>query len=144
MPPTIKTIEACEILASRGNLTLKVAVTLSDGWVATSSVPAGASTGQREARELRDGDPRRYRGKGVLKRRCNLRGTMPLAPSLSSPQITVGRTRTSLTASSLRGTTHQLADERLLERSPGSASRSTALLLVGQDPTSSPSWRLLL
>ena len=72
MSPTIRTIKASEILDSRGNPTLMVALTLSDGWVATASVPAGASTGQREARELRDGDPRRYGGKGVLKAASNI------------------------------------------------------------------------
>ncbi|MDP1574744.1 MAG: phosphopyruvate hydratase [Coxiellaceae bacterium] len=62
----ISTIEALEILDSRGNPTLKVSVTLSSGVVGYASVPSGASTGSKEALELRDKDPERYNGKGVL------------------------------------------------------------------------------
>jgi len=58
---------AREILDSRGQPTLEVDVTLEGGWVGTAAVPAGASTGRHEARELRDGDPRRYRGRGVTR-----------------------------------------------------------------------------
>jgi enolase len=65
--PEIKKIEALEILDSRGNPTLSVTVTLDNGVSATAKVPSGASTGKREAMELRDGDKARYRGKGVLK-----------------------------------------------------------------------------
>lgn len=63
----IKAIDALEILDSRGNPTLRVSVMLENGHVGTASVPSGASTGRREAVELRDGDPHRYNGKGVLK-----------------------------------------------------------------------------
>ena len=56
-----------EILDSRGNPTVEVEVTLSDGTTATAGVPSGASTGAFEACELRDGDKERYLGKGVLK-----------------------------------------------------------------------------
>lgn len=63
----IQKLEALEILDSRGNPTLVVTVTLSNGVKATSKIPSGASTGQREAVELRDGDKARYSGKGVLK-----------------------------------------------------------------------------
>ncbi len=56
-----------EILDSRGNPTVEVEVTLSDGTVGRAAVPSGASTGAYEACELRDGDPDRYLGKGVLK-----------------------------------------------------------------------------
>jgi enolase len=62
----IKTIDAFEILDSRGLPTLRVTVELDDGHRGTASVPSGASTGAREAIELRDGDAARYRGKGVL------------------------------------------------------------------------------
>lgn len=55
-----------EIIDSRGNPTVAVEVTLASGVVATAAVPSGASTGAREAVELRDGDPKRYGGKGVL------------------------------------------------------------------------------
>ncbi|HEY1890214.1 MAG TPA: phosphopyruvate hydratase [Steroidobacteraceae bacterium] len=63
----IQSIKAIEILDSRGFPTLRVMVLLEDGTVGTASVPSGASTGENEAVELRDGDPRRYGGKGVLK-----------------------------------------------------------------------------
>ncbi|MBS0222550.1 MAG: phosphopyruvate hydratase [Proteobacteria bacterium] len=63
----IETIEAYEILDSRGNPTVRVSVELDDGTFAGASVPSGASTGTREAVELRDGDVTRYGGKGVLK-----------------------------------------------------------------------------
>jgi enolase len=55
-----------EVLDSRGNPTVEVEVALSDGSVASAIVPSGASTGAHEALELRDGDDKRYRGKGVL------------------------------------------------------------------------------
>jgi len=61
----ITDIRAREILDSRGNPTVQADVMLDDGVVATASVPSGASTGAREAVELRDGDPKRYGGKGV-------------------------------------------------------------------------------
>jgi enolase len=63
----IQSIKAIEILDSRGFPTLRVMVLLEDGTVGTASVPSGASTGENEAVELRDEDPRRYGGKGVLK-----------------------------------------------------------------------------
>ena len=63
----ISKITATEILDSRGNPTISVDVTLSDGSVGTASVPSGASTGAFEAVELRDNDPQRYNGKGVIK-----------------------------------------------------------------------------
>lgn len=63
----IDLIHAHEILDSRGNPTLKVSVMLTDGTVGSASVPSGASTGIHEALELRDGDKKRYGGKGVLK-----------------------------------------------------------------------------
>ena len=63
----IKKIYAREILDSRGNPTVECDVTLENGIKATASVPSGASTGSREALELRDGDQNRYNGKGVLK-----------------------------------------------------------------------------
>ncbi len=66
MPATdIALIRAREILDSRGNPTVEVEVTLEGGAAGRAAVPSGASTGSREALERRDGDPRRYRGKGV-------------------------------------------------------------------------------
>ena len=63
----ITAVKAMEILDSRGNPTVRVALQLADGTCVSASVPSGASTGENEAVELRDGDPRRYGGKGVLK-----------------------------------------------------------------------------
>ena len=62
----IKEIHAREILDSRGNPTVEVDMTLDNNITRTASVPSGASTGSREALELRDNDPKRYNGKGVL------------------------------------------------------------------------------
>lgn len=63
----IATVEAREILDSRGNPTVEVDVRLADGSFGRAAVPSGASTGSREAIELRDGDSARYGGKGVLR-----------------------------------------------------------------------------
>lgn len=60
-------LHALEILDSRGNPTLEVKAVTSDGYVGKAAVPSGASTGEHEAVELRDHDPHRYAGKGVLK-----------------------------------------------------------------------------
>jgi enolase len=62
----ITQIHAREILDSRGNPTIEVEVRLSSGALGRAAVPSGASTGAHEALELRDGDPKRYLGKGVL------------------------------------------------------------------------------
>ena len=62
----IVSISAREILDSRGNPTVEVDVILETGSAGRAAVPSGASTGEREAVELRDGDPERYGGKGVL------------------------------------------------------------------------------
>ena len=63
----ISDVQASEILDSRGNPTVSVEVWLEDGFYGQAAVPSGASTGQHEALELRDKDPKRYGGKGVLK-----------------------------------------------------------------------------
>jgi len=76
----IESIDAMEILDSRGNPTLKVSVTLDNGIRASASVPSGASTGEYEALELRDGDRKRYGGKGVLKAVSNV--NQIIAPKL--------------------------------------------------------------
>ncbi|PJF36574.1 MAG: phosphopyruvate hydratase [Candidatus Thermofonsia Clade 1 bacterium] len=65
--PAITAIHAREVLDSRGNPTVEVEVELEDGSFGSAIVPSGASTGQHEAVELRDGDKARYGGKGVLK-----------------------------------------------------------------------------
>ncbi|HEV8527733.1 MAG TPA: phosphopyruvate hydratase, partial [Actinomycetes bacterium] len=64
---SIEAVTAREILDSRGNPTVEVELALEDGTAARAAVPSGASTGQFEAVELRDGDPSRYGGKGVEK-----------------------------------------------------------------------------
>jgi enolase len=68
----IDSVKAREILDSRGNPTLEVELTLDDGIKGTAAVPSGASTGQHEAVELRDGDKSRFGGKGVLKAVANV------------------------------------------------------------------------
>jgi len=76
----IKNIHARQILDSRGNPTVEVDVTLENGFVGRASVPSGASTGSREALELRDGDKTHFMGKGVLKAVDNVNKL--IAPSL--------------------------------------------------------------
>lgn len=68
----ITSVRAMEILDSRGNPTVRVFLTLDTGLIASASVPSGASTGENEAVELRDGDKGRYGGKGVLKAVSNV------------------------------------------------------------------------
>jgi len=80
MNQKITAIRALEILDSRGNPTLRVNVTLSNGTMAQASIPSGASTGENEAIELRDGDVKRYGGKGVLKAVSNVE--QKIAPTL--------------------------------------------------------------
>ena len=75
----IEKILAREILDSRGNPTVEVDVKLRDGIVGRAAVPSGASTGEHEAVELRDGDPARYLGKGVLKAVENVNGEIQKA-----------------------------------------------------------------
>jgi enolase len=70
----IASVHAREILDSRGNPTIEVEVRLAGGALGRAAVPSGASTGEREALELRDGDKRRYLGKGVLKAVANVNG----------------------------------------------------------------------
>lgn len=77
---TISKIRAMEILDSRGNPTVRVFVELDDGTYSSASVPSGASTGENEALELRDGDSSRYAGKGVLRAVSNVNEV--IAPSL--------------------------------------------------------------
>ena len=76
---TIKNIHAREILDSRGNPTIEVDVTLTNGVIGTACAPSGASTGSREALELRDKDPKRYLGKGVLTAVQNVNTTIRAA-----------------------------------------------------------------
>jgi enolase len=71
---SIKDVHGLEILDSRGNPTVEAEVTLASGARGRAAVPSGASTGSREAVELRDGDPRRYQGKGVTRAVTNVNG----------------------------------------------------------------------
>ena len=80
MTAKITAIKAMEILDSRGNPTVRVFVALNDGTTVSASVPSGASTGENEAIELRDGDAGRYLGKGVLKAVANVNAV--IAPRL--------------------------------------------------------------
>ena len=75
----IQAVRGREILDSRGNPTVEVDVTLAGGAFGRAAVPSGASTGQREALELRDGDKRRYLGKGVVKAVSNVNGEIAAA-----------------------------------------------------------------
>ena len=72
----IKDVKAREILDSRGNPTVEVDVILEDGTMGRAAVPSGASTGEREALELRDGDSSRFLGKGTLKAVANVNGPL--------------------------------------------------------------------
>jgi len=73
---TIKSVHARQILDSRGNPTLEAEVRLDSGALGRAAVPSGASTGAREAIELRDGDPQRYLGRGVLQAVGNVNGVI--------------------------------------------------------------------
>jgi enolase len=84
MSATITALDALEVLDSRGNPTVQAFVTLSSGIQGTAMVPSGASTGAFEAHELRDGDPSRYRGKGVRGAVEHVRG--PIAARLKGMQ----------------------------------------------------------
>ncbi len=77
----IQNITALEILDSRGNPTVSVTVALDNGITASAAVPSGASTGENEAVELRDGDKKRFGGKGVLKAVANVNAL--IAPKLA-------------------------------------------------------------
>ncbi|MDP1715958.1 MAG: phosphopyruvate hydratase [Anaerolineales bacterium] len=76
MDATIESISALEILDSRGNPTIEVEVVLMDGAWGRAAVPSGASTGEHEALEMRDGDKQRYLGKGVSKAVANVNGVI--------------------------------------------------------------------
>jgi enolase len=81
----ILSCKAREILDSRGNPTLEVTVTTTDGFLGKAAVPSGASTGEHEAVELRDKDPKRYGGKGVLKAIANVQG--PISQCLKGKSV---------------------------------------------------------
>ncbi len=98
-------IRAREILDSRGNPTIEVDVYLSDGAMGRAAVPSGASTGEHEAIELRDGDGKRYMGKGVLKAVSNVKNI--IAPALlgmdAGGQETIDKTMIKLDGTENKG-----------------------------------------
>src|ERR1043166_9326271 len=83
--PTISEIHAREIIDSRGNPTVEADVILSNGVMGRAAVPSGASSGEHEAVELRDGDSQRYLGKGVHKAVQNVEDT--IAPALHGHDV---------------------------------------------------------
>lgn len=85
----IEKVHAREILDSRGNPTVEVEITLDNGIMGRASVPSGASTGENEALELRDGDKNRFCGKGVLKAVANVNDV--IAPALKGFDVTAQR-----------------------------------------------------
>src|SRR3954468_6279979 len=93
MSTYIENISAREIIDSRGNPTVEVDVILEGGAIGRAAVPSGASTGEHEALELRDGDKKRYLGKGVSKAVSNV--TKLILPALEGvdalDQLTVDR-----------------------------------------------------
>jgi enolase len=98
MNTSIATITAREIVDSRGNPTIEVDVRLASGAFGRAAVPSGASTGEHEAIELRDGDKKRYSGKGVLKAVANVKSK--IAPALigfdACDQVSIDRTMIAL------------------------------------------------
>ena len=85
----ISDIRAQEVLDSRGNPTVEACVVLEDGTSCSAMVPSGASTGEKEAVELRDNEPKRYGGKGVLQAVDNINGK--LAPAIVGIEVTEQR-----------------------------------------------------
>ena len=84
-PVKIKSVCAEEILDSRGNPTVEAMVLLEDGTGGAAAVPSGASTGKHEALELRDGDKKRYNGKGVQQAADNVNRV--ICPALTGHQL---------------------------------------------------------
>jgi len=116
---SIADIYGREILDSRGNPTVEVEVVLDDGSQARAAVPSGASTGAFEAVELRDGDKKRYLGKGVLKAVAAVNET--LAPELlgfdADDQRGVDQTMIDIDGTRQQGQARRQRDPRRLARS---------------------------
>ena len=91
---SIAKIHARQILDSRGNPTLEAEVTLADGAFGRAAVPSGASTGTKEAVELRDGDKTRYLGKGVKDAVANVNGAIANALAGFNAEDQTGLDRT--------------------------------------------------
>ena len=86
MKTSIRAVNAREVIDSRGNPTLEADVILESGAMGSAMVPSGASTGIHEALELRDGDAKRYGGKGVLKAVANVKDKICLLYTSPSPR----------------------------------------------------------
>jgi len=126
---TIVDIKAREILDSRGNPTVEVDVTLASGASGRAAVPSGASTGEHEAIELRDGDKKRYLGKGVSKAVKNV--TEKILPALAGldalDQLTVDNTMLKLDGTETKS---KLGANAILAVSMANAKAAAALLGV--------------
>ncbi|MGC9943849.1 MAG: phosphopyruvate hydratase [Verrucomicrobiota bacterium] len=123
----IQTIEAREILDSRGNPTVEVDVTLESGAAGRAAVPSGASTGEHEAIELRDGDKKRFLGKGVQKAVKNVaEKILPELKGLDAlDQLTVDRTMLDLDGTETKS---KLGANAILAVSLASAKAAAAAL----------------
>ena len=89
----IAEVRGREIIDSRGNPTVEADVVLESGALGRAAVPSGASTGSREAVELRDGDPKRFAGKGVRSAVENINGIIRRTVVGRTPRISVRSTR---------------------------------------------------
>ena len=124
---TISDIRAREVLDSRGNPTVEVNIGLSDGSWGRALVPSGASTGANEAVELRDGDPNRFHGRGVLKAVANVHNK--IAPALFGKSVMDQRAIDDLSARARR---HQQQERARSERRSRSLTRGGASRLREQ------------
>ena len=133
----ITSIHAREILDSRGNPTLEAEVTLEGGATGRAAVPSGASTGSREAVELRDGDKTRYLGKGVAKAVANVNG--PIAAALkgfdANDQAGLDRKLIDLDGTPNKG---RLGANALLGVSLANAHAVAAAKRIGVEPPQGP------
>src|SRR3990167_8119314 len=129
MPSNIKEIKGREILDSRGNPTVEAEVILEDGGVGRAAVPSGASTGEHEAVELRDGDKKRYLGKGVLKAVGNVNDK--IGPDIvgmdALDQILIDRTMIELDGTGNKG---NLGANAILSVSLAAAKAAAAALYI--------------
>ena len=135
----IAEIRAREILDSRGNPTVEVEVELDSGAMGRAAVPSGASTGAHEAVELRDGDKKRYGGKGVLKAVAAVNGEiMDLLSGLDAlEQIKIDRALIELDGTPEQGPARRQRDPRRLagrRQGRGDGQRPAALPLCRRQP----------
>ena len=94
MSTKITRVHARQVIDSRGNPTVEADVTLAGEFAGRAAVPSGASTGEHEALEMRDGDKSKYVGKGVLKAVANVNGEIAKAVTGSMPAISARSTST--------------------------------------------------